>query len=187
LNICDRYSKFWGHAGAVTIFGLWNWFFSGLGRTYLGYLCGFSLSVFLFVFLLLHSCVLSLSLYTSFSVCVFSPGSYLAPSEINFRGRKLLRPRMASKSEIAVTYIRMLIYYSTLIQTNVSLLESFRDHYEQYNPSKESYILSKETYILPKRALYAITRDLYSIKRALYFIKRAPYSIWAVRYIHRNQ
>jgi len=33
----------------------------------------------------------------------------------------------AAKSEIAVTYIQIILYYSTLVQTNVSLLQSLRD------------------------------------------------------------
>jgi len=35
LNVCDHYFRFWGHEGPVTIFGLWNWFRSGLGRAHL--------------------------------------------------------------------------------------------------------------------------------------------------------
>ena len=36
-------------------------------------------------------------------------------------------PHTAAKSEIAVKYIQIIIYYSIPVQTNVSLLQSFRD------------------------------------------------------------
>jgi len=37
-------------------------------------------------------------------------------------------PNTASKSENQVTYIRILLSYSTIVQTNVSLVHRFRDH-----------------------------------------------------------
>jgi len=42
-----------------------------------------------------------------------------------------LGPHSAAQSEMAVTYIQTIEYCSTLVQTNVSLLQSFRDQTPQ--------------------------------------------------------
>ena len=48
--------------------------------------------------------------------------TYPAPKEIDFTGRKSSRP---PNLKLLVTYIQIPIYYSTLVQMNVSYLESF--------------------------------------------------------------
>jgi len=44
---------------------------------------------------------------------------YRAPNKINFTGKNCHGPHMAANSDIAVTHIQILLYYSTLVQTNV--------------------------------------------------------------------
>ena len=60
----------------------------------------------------------------SWPLCCISPAPGLLPSHSRSRSLELLN---FQKSEIAVTHIQILIYYSTFIQTKVSQSKSFRD------------------------------------------------------------
>jgi len=65
---------------------------------------------------------------TQSSVGVGIPGrSYLGQTKSTSKAKNRHAPHTAARSDIAVTHIQILLYYSTLVQTNVALLQSLRD------------------------------------------------------------
>jgi len=53
--------------------------------------------------------------------------SYLDQTKSKSKAKNPHSPHLEAKSEIAVIHIQILLYYSTLVQTNISLVQSFRD------------------------------------------------------------
>ena len=80
--------------GAVTIFGFWKRFRSGLGRTYPRFVL-------------------------------------LSPERNQFQRPKIVTvPTRPQNLNSVVTHIQILKYYSTLVQTNASLLQSFHEQFD---------------------------------------------------------
>ena len=84
-------------------------------------------SAYIHMMYIIHSCICtnaSLQSYTDMYILhTYNIHMYTNKSKSTNRHGS----HTAAKSEIAVTYIPIILYYSTLVQTNVSLLQSFHE------------------------------------------------------------